>query len=198
MEPILQFFEQYWGYTLFGSVTVGTLVVFIITAIKFLMSNLKLKDSNGELQKGNEVLKGNINTLLAKLSEQANKLEESKKETQKVLAEKVAQNEYFNKVQATTFEALSYLLMASKLPSEDKASLLKKFNTLTNTSEQQVVEASERAQDKITNVVEQVNTVSNKIDETKQKAEAAVTEVVASVEKAQSLLDKYSTNETSL
>ena len=191
MEPILQFFEQYWGYTLFGGVTVGTLVVFIITAIKFLVSNLKLKDSNGELQKGNEVLKGDINSLLAKLSEQANKLEESRKETQKVLAEKMAQNEYFNKVQATTFEAISYLLMASKLPAEDKASLMKKFNTLTNTSELQVIEASEKAQDKIDNAIVQVNTISNKIDETKEKTETTISTVVESVEKAQSLLDKY-------
>ena len=191
MEPILQFFEQYWGYTLFGGVTVGTLVIFVITAAKFIISNVKLKDSNGELQKGNEVLKGNINSLLAKLSDQANKLEEARKETQKVLAEKMAQNEYFNKVQATTFEAISYLLMASKLPAEDKASLMKKFNTLTNTSELQVIEASEKAQDKIDNAIVQVNTISNKIDETKEKAETTISTVVESVEKAQSLLDKY-------
>ena len=194
MEPILEFFEQYWGYTLFGGVTVGTLIAFVVTAVKFIMSNLKLKDSNGELVEGNKLLQGNINTLLAKLSEQANKLEESKQALQNSIAEKAKQNEYFNKVQATTFEALSYLLMASKLPAEDKASLMKKFNTLTNTSELQVIEASGKAEEKITDALGQVNNISNKLDETKEKVETAVSTVATSVEKAQSLFDKYGSN----
>lgn len=191
MEPILQFFEQYWGYTLFGGVTVGTLVVFIITAVKFIVSNVNLKD-------GNESLKTNINNLLGKLSEQSAQLEATKKQLQETVIAKAKQNEYFNKVQSTTFEALSYLLMASKLPAEDKASMMKKFNELTNTTEEQVVLASTNAEVKITNAVSQVNTVMNNIEDTKEKAQTAVAEIASSVEKAQSLLDKYNNTEANV
>ena len=33
METIINFLEQYWGYTLFGGVSLGTMITFVITQI---------------------------------------------------------------------------------------------------------------------------------------------------------------------
>ena len=41
MEEIINFLEQYWGYTLFGGASLGTMVTFVITQIKSL-----IKDKN--------------------------------------------------------------------------------------------------------------------------------------------------------
>jgi len=188
MELIMNFLEQYWGLTICGGITLGGLVTALIGLFKVVKGNNIFKNENG-------ILTSKINQLIKFASTQEEKLEALAQENKKLIAEKVAQNEYFNKVQALTFEGLSYLIMSSKMPSEDKASLMKKFTTLTNTTEQQVYQASERAIDKITNTAISVNNTVDKaeqrLDESKSKADDLVQDVVGVIEKSQSLLDKY-------
>lgn len=163
MESILNFFEQYWGYTLFGSVTIGSLVAFVIAAVKMFLS---LRASKKETDEQNITIASLIKTI------------KDKDELQRLKdGELQQQAEYFQKVQAATFKSLSYLIMASKLSTEDKLALTNSFAELTKTTAEQVQEAHDQ--------------VEEKVQEKVAEAEDIKEVVVTTVETAKSLLDKY-------
>ena len=163
MESILNFFEQYWGYTLFGSITVGSLVAFVIAAVKMFLS---LRASKKETDEQNNTIASLMSIIKEKdIAQRAKDLELKQ------------QAEYFQQVQAVTFKSLSYLIMASKLSTEDKLALTESFNKLTNTTPEQVQEAH--------------NQVEEKVQEKVEEAEDIKEVVVSTVETAKSLLDKY-------
>lgn len=125
MEPIMNFLEQYWGYTLFGGVTLGTIITFIITQIKAILKG-RTKDKN-------------IDVLLNKCEDLCNQLNEEREAHTKDLLDAQASEQkhsaseqYFHEVIATMFKSLSYLIVASRLPNEDKIELQSKFIELTN------------------------------------------------------------------
>ena len=163
MESILNFFEQYWGYTLFGSVTIGSLVAFVIAAVKMFLS---LRASKKETDEQNTTIASLMSIIKEKdIAQRAKDLELKQ------------QAEYFQQVQAATFKSLSYLIMASKLSTEDKLALTESFNKLTNTTPEQVQEAHDQVEEK----------VQEKVEEAEDIKEVVVT----TVEAAKSLLDKY-------
>lgn len=138
MSSIMNFLEQYWGYTIFGTITFGTLITTVVALIKMILSN-KLK--NNQMS----TLGTTVNTLLEKLAnkdvEHSALIEQMKTETNEHYEAMKKQQEQFNKqlessnsysqkVQAVTFTALSYIIMASKLPDDTKLSLIAKFNLL--------------------------------------------------------------------
>ena len=163
MEQILNFFEQYWGYTLFGGITIGSLVMFAITAIKMFLA---LKKSKAETDEQNLTIKSLVATIESKDKEQRAK--ELELEQQAL---------YFQKIQAATFKSLSYLIMASKLSTEDKLALTNAFTEITNTTVADVQEAHDQVEEK----------VHKKVSE----AEVVKAAVVSVVEETKSLFDKY-------
>lgn len=162
MDGIMNFLEQYWGYTLFGGITFGTLLTTAIALIKMVLSN-KLKNNNMS------TLSTTVNTLLEKLAnkdvEYSALIEQMKLETNEHYERMQQQQEQFNKqlessnkqlessnlysqkVQAVTFTALSYIIMGSKLPDDTKLSLIAKFNTLLSEGSACVNELSEAVED---------------------------------------------------
>lgn len=167
MEAILNFFEQYWGYTLFGGVTVGSLVAFAIAAFKLISTVVKQKKEAKEKDAEHQSV---VKTLVAQINEQKALYGEA-------IKKQIQDAQYTAKVQAVTFEALSYLIMASKLSTEDKLTLTQKFSTLTNTTPEDVENAYEVANEKVQEKVKEAEDIKNV--------------VVATVDKAKSLLDKY-------
>lgn len=161
MEGLIKFLEENWGVTIVGGVTIGSLIMFGISAIKmFLRDKIKNREVNAIVS---DVLTRTENAVMS-ITDRYNKTE---KENQRLHAE----NEYLQRVVASTFKAISYLTMASKLPTEEKIVLQSEFTALMTPLKDRVEEA----------VVEVV-------EETKQD----VTEVVKDVvEKAGNILDKY-------
>lgn len=161
MEGLIKFLEENWGVTIVGGVTIGSLIMFGISAIKmFLRDKIKNREVNAIVS---DVLTRTENAVIS-ITDRYNKTE---KENQRLHAE----NEYLQRVVASTFKAISYLTMASKLPTEEKIVLQSEFTALMTPLKDHVEEA----------VVEVV-------EETKQD----VTEVIKDVvEKAGNILDKY-------
>lgn len=112
MEPIINFFEQYWGYTLVGGVTIGTIVTTIFLQLRslgiFRSTNRKVDDVSSQLNVA------------------VTKYEQSEKEKTEI----AKQNVFLGEVIGTTFKALSYLTLASKLSPDEKLELQKDFNKL--------------------------------------------------------------------
>ena len=137
MDSIIKFLEAYWGYTLFGGVTIGTLVSFTIFQIKSLLK------SKAQSQLVTDIM-GDVDKLVDKL----NASEEAK---QQLIKEKAEQD----RVQAVLFKSISYLVAASKLPNEDKIALQKDFVLLTQQIKEGTVVAAETiAKDTAETVVE--------------------------------------------
>lgn len=116
MEAIIQFFENYWGYTLFGGVTLGTLGTFSVLMVKQLLASAKSKGLFESFQKD-----------LIKLMEDRKELKER---AQVEIEKEKEKNAYLEQVVAASFEAISYLTMSSKLPIDEKIKLQNKFNEI--------------------------------------------------------------------
>ena len=165
MDAIIQFLEKYWGYTLVGGMSLGTLVTFSWVQIKVLLGNKK----KGFL----------VESLMSKLDEQIEK-NQSLETTNVAL---VKQSESFQEVQAVTFKAISYLVLASKLPTEEKLALQEDFSKLKDTL---IKQQSTAVKTKVKGIVDK------SIEESK---ELATNVVVETVKQGQSLLEKYVTGD---
>lgn len=176
MEGIINFLEQYWGYTLVGSVTVGTLITFIITQIVTILKS-KAKDKLHEASVAeNNKLREDLRTNEESYKTETKRLNEQIKRQQEQQAKRDA---YFEKLQEVIFQSISYLVIASKLPTEDKIALQNKFSELASSK---ALEYTEVIQDEVKALEEEVkNTVIPDIVET----------VKSTAEETKSLLDKY-------
>jgi hypothetical protein len=156
MEQIIQFLEEYWGVSIAGGVTVGTLVTFTIVLVKsILLNNSKNAELTTAIKQVNEVI-----AKYDRLEQRYIALEQK--------------HQYLEQVNMTTFKALSFIVVASKLPSEDKIALQTDFAKLTAP----VVTAAP--------VIKQV--VEPVIEETKDVVQETITTVVQA---AGNLLTKY-------
>lgn len=166
MEGLINFLEENWGVTIVGGVTVGSLIMFSISAIKmFLRDKIRTREVNAVVS---DVLTKAESAVIS-VTDHYNKTE---KENRRLRAE----NEYLQRVVTSTFKAISYLTMASKLPTEEKIVLQSEFTALMTPLKEQIVK------DRVEEVVEEA------VEETKQDVTEVVKEVV---EKAGNLLDKY-------
>ena len=117
MEQVIQFLEEYWGVSIAGGVTVGTLVTFIVVQVKaILQSNLIRTQSTNQLSSSSALVK--------EIAEKYTALEKRHRELE-------AKDQYLEQVNVATFKALSYIVIASKLPIEDKLALQDEFTKLT-------------------------------------------------------------------
>lgn len=169
MDTIINFLEQYWGYTLFGGVSLGAIVTFTVTQIKVI---LKEKVKSKDLDTALNTIKELYETLDARSNESAEATKQVNDKNNKVIAQLAQQQQYADQVQAATFQAISYLVIASKLPTEDKIALQAKFNNLLK--------------DK---TVEYTNLIKEEVAE--EVVPDIVETVKESVEETKSLLDKY-------
>lgn len=116
MENIIIWLENYWGVTIVGGVTFGTIISFVVVQVMTL-SKGKVKDK--------QILTAmdTVNLLVDKLNaEQASK---------KVMTEEQAAKDAFTQqVIATMFKSITYLAMASKLPVEEKIALKEGFDAV--------------------------------------------------------------------
>ena len=145
--------------------SLGTLVTFIWVQIKVLLGNKK---------KGLVV-----ESLMSKLDEQI----EKNKNLETTNVTLVKQSESFQEVQAVTFKAISYLVLASKLPTEEKLALQEDFSKLKDTL---IKQQSTAVKTEVKGIVDK------SIEESK---ELATNVVVESVKQGQSLLEKYVTGD---
>ena len=176
MEAIINFLEQYWGYTIFGGLSLGTIVTFIITNIKTLIQN-KAKNINIDsvVKKANELCE----ELTNKNTEQSETIKRLSNRLAEQQNEMLERNAYFEKIQEATFQAISYLTMASKLPTEDKIALQNKFAGII---ENKAIEYKEVLKDEVLAVKEEV--VTKVLPDAKET-------IKETVEETKSLLDKY-------
>lgn len=176
MDNVINFLEKYWGVSVLGGTTIGTVITFIVVQVKTI-----LKD---------KTQKASLNTALNKIDQLCNELntrEEAHEQERAKLEKQVAKQQhklqetskYYANIQAATFQAISYLVMASKLPTEDKIALQKKFTTLVNTK---VAEYKEVLKDEVQALKTEVET---------KVIPDAVQSVTQTVDETKSLLDKY-------
>jgi hypothetical protein len=223
MDTIITFLEQYWGYTIFGGVSLGTIITTIIVLIKTVLKDKhkdtliddalahanrlcdELNSRNENYEKEKEELHNFIATqqtelsnIVVKVQESANKkinaLEDAltKKQNELIIQQNnmVEKEKYFEQVQATTFQAISYLVLASKLPTEDKLVLQDKFNSLAKTH------AGEYKQ-LLTNTLAETFTDTTNIEVSNIPVNNTIVSsepdilVQESIKETQSLLDKY-------
>lgn len=183
MEQIIAFLEQYWGYSIVGGITIGTIITFIVTAIKMFISN-KSKDSQ-------------LGTALKTVSELKEKLENKSEENTKIITAMVQEQninkekeKYFQQVQAVTFKALSYLILASKLPNEEKIALQQQFTDLSKIKLEEYKSTVSNLIESITPTVEQVGA------EIKENiVEDAIDTIATAAQSIPTLLDKYTKEE---
>lgn len=202
MDAIMNFLEQYWGYTIFGTLTFGTLLTTAIALIKMILSN-KLKNTQMS------TLSNTVNTLLDKLAnkdvEHSALIEQMKAETNEHYASMKQQQEQFNqqleasnsysqKVQAVTFTALSYIIMGSKLPDDTKLSLIAKFNTLLSEGSACVNALSDAVEDLSTQLTEWQSDLEVQSSSPVLTAEPVATPQEEVAQTVKSLFDKYSNN----
>jgi len=116
MEAIIQFMEAYWGVTLVGGVTVGSVVSFTIAMVYYLR-----RDKKKNLL---------LDTAIALAKESVEKSTSADVQQAQLLA----QNEYLQKVIAVMFKSVSYLTMSSKLTKDDKIALGEDFSVLKGES----------------------------------------------------------------
>ena len=157
MEPIINFIEQYWGYTVVGGVTIGTLLTFVGMFIKQFISNGKFKKYT--------------DGILAQYKNAVDIIGKAKEETEEVRAlmlKEKQEKEYMQRVVAASFEAISYLTMASKLSIKEKLELQEKLNTvvvapviteLKEMVEEVVVEKQPELVDSLTTSVTKAKTI---------------------------------------
>jgi len=112
MEQIIQFLEEYWGVSIAGGITFGTIITFIVVQIKtLLMNSLRNTQIGDVLFQANQV----VNTF-QQLEQRHKALETEVK--------------YTEQVNLATFKAIAYIVMASKLPIEEKLAIQKEFEKL--------------------------------------------------------------------
>lgn len=200
MDAIMNFLEQYWGYTIFGTLTFGTLLTTAIALIKMVLSN-KLKNTQMS------TLNNTVDTLLEKLADKDEKynalIEQMKAETNEHYVSMKQQQEQFNqqleasnsysqKVQAVTFTALSYIIMGSKLPDDTKLSLIAKFNTLLSEGSACVNALSDAVEDLGAQLNEWQSDLGAQSSATVLTAEPVATPQEEVAQTVKSLFDKYS------
>jgi len=116
MEQVIQFLEEYWGVSIAGGVTVGTLLTFIVVQVRsiFQFNALRLQNTNQTT---------NCSQLVKDIAQKYNALEARHQALE-------AKDHYLEQVNVATFKALSYIVIASKLPMEDKLALQAEFTKL--------------------------------------------------------------------
>lgn len=169
MEQIIRFLEEYWGVALFGAGGFGTLVTFTVTQIKALIQNkLRNKKQDALITDNNELR----NELVTRDDARTAEYDKTQADYKQLLQQYANNQEYFERVISVLFKALSHLILASKLPNEDKIAIMQQFETV---SKQKIKEYT----DKIEPIV-------------KEEIIPDVKEIVEqSVEQAKTLLDKY-------
>lgn len=187
IEQIIDFLEQYWGYSIVGGVTVGTIITFIITQVKSLVSSSTFKKLTNNVVSNLKEQYSEAIKLLDELKTQTAEKHALYDELMKVRAEQQKANEYYNQVQAAQFKAFSYIIMASKLTEGDKLELLAEFEKL-KLPEAPVIEVpveTENSFDKQLELAEaQQEIVKEQIITTAEAIETTV-------EKAKTLFEKY-------
>ena len=194
MEQIIAFLEQYWGYSIVGGITIGTIITFIVTAIKMFISN-KSKDSQ-------------LGTALKTVSELKEKLNNKSEENTKIITAMVQEQninkekeKYFQQVQAVTFKALSYLILASKLPNEEKIALQQQFTDLSKVKLEEYKSTVSNLIETVKPVVEQTTAIVTPVVEqvmTTVKSEIvedAIDTIATAAQSIPTLLDKYTKEE---
>lgn len=176
METIINFLEQYWGYTLFGGLTLGTVITTLITQLKtYLQNKVKNVNIDNVVRKANDLCA----ELTNRNAEQESKIVALTERIKKQQDEMAERNAYFEKIQEATFQAISYLTIASKLPTEDKIALQQKFNAIISNK---AVEYKEVLKD-------EVIALNNEVKET--VIPDAKETIKTTVEETKSLLDRY-------
>ena len=174
MEELMAWLSQYWGMAIVGGITVGSVIMLVIMAIKFFIS---MRSTTGQNQRMAEILTSMI-------------------DDRKVLTARLAFNE---RVQATTFKALSYLTMNSKLPTEDKIMLNQEFIKLGEDTKTFIAVLEKSSNDTLAEVQRQLSVsldtakqaaVSSAQDKTELK-ENVGTVVGAAIAGAATLIEKY-------
>jgi hypothetical protein len=158
MDKIISFLETYWGYTLIGTVTLGTVVANIGTLLKMYFQNkLKNKAYDAVVDKHNVIA-------------------EKYKDLEVKYNEQVQRNEYMNRVIATVFKAISYITMASKLPTEDKIALQEDFTKLGKAVKENIVsKVKENTGAVIESVIETVDDVADIVKDTVSQTDGLLT-----------------------
>lgn len=130
MNDLIALAEQYWGYALIGGVSVGSLFSMVVGVFK-LISTLRNKDAT-----------------LAEAVAEVKALNTKSSET-------TQENEELKKVQAVTFQILTYLVVASKMDVKDKTALLNSVLKLTEAPKEFVETTKIEATTVVTETVEQ-------------------------------------------
>ena len=184
MENIINFIQTYWGYTLFGGVTIGTLITFTIVLIKTILSNKGKDLSIAQLQKTISTMK----TAMEQKTEENNNLIYNLQQYQLTSEKK---DEYWHQVQTTMFKSISFLVMASKLSSEDKEALEQDIQSLKLASTEEFKVKLTQYDEHLTDAIK---TGEDQIVEGVVKdvvVPDAIDTVQNTIEKTQTLFDKY-------
>lgn len=139
MDNLIEFLSKYWGYTIIGTVSVGTVVANVWAIIKmYVQLKRKTVEHSGTVQKY-EDLQDKYNVQLQR-------------------------NQYMDNVIATTFKAISYITMASKLSTDDKLALQEDFSKLLNTTKPKISPVEKAVTETVTETV--VDIVEDTITQT--------------------------------
>ena len=186
MDGIISWLQEYWGMSIVGGVTIGSVITLAIFTIKFFLSMKKTQTDNSIMLKA-------LNLLL---------------QERQLMVEK---SEIDSRVTASIFKSLSYLVVSSKLPMEEKLALNADYVEVKQLVEQASIKTQELAQLKLNELVAQVQekvaavgtTVKAAVTDSGAKATSTISSAVtdggaktasiisAAVDGATSLIDKY-------
>lgn len=163
MENLILLLEEYWGLTIVSGVTVGSIITLAIMAVRFYFSMRRT-------QKQSTSLTQDLRVLLKERELQAKKIELD------------------SRITASIFKSLSYLVVSSKLPIEDKIALNEDFLEVKKLMEVSKELTREYASAKLEQIASQVQERGEKTVEMVKDVKEVVIEAV---EGASTLLDKY-------
>lgn len=169
INGIIAWLEQNWGMTLFGTVSLGSVITMIIFLAKQWISN-KVQGTKYE-----EMWKGAQETVKTVI--------EMNKELRATNDKQARRNLFLEQTQNVMFDTLIKMSLASKMDAEDKQAIILNIERLKSVAPEDIIE---EAKVKVTETVAQVGL------EIQKDPEKVANDILNG---AQSLLEKYSKGE---
>lgn len=178
MEDLILLLEEYWGLTVVGGVTLGTLITLAVFAVKAFLRLRQTMIDNKNILANNANILELVNILL---QERQQMVQKSEVET---------------RIITTVFKSLSYIVASSKLTTEDKLALHEEYvqvRQLVETASLNMQEvAKQRLAELMANIQKQIPVPTPTVATVEAPAIVDTTKIIqAAAEGATTLIDKY-------
>lgn len=172
LDTAIAWLQANWGTTLFGTLSIGSVITTLVFLIKQWISNKAAGQKYDKIYRGSQKQISELKELYELEKVNSYNLE--------------ASNQMLQQAQVAVFDAIVKIALASKLDSEDKAAIVLNLEKAKTYAPKEIVQAA-------VDQIEKVNgAVDNMVEEVKETPEQTAFNVINT---AATLLDKYANKE---